>query len=61
MRTERYFVVLDGGMVLLAMLSMNFAHPGYLLGPRRPQPPADYGMKVIGGEGQSESQGSGFA
>ncbi|KAJ7854663.1 RTA1-domain-containing protein [Mycena leptocephala] len=61
MRTERYFIVLDGGMVLLAMLSMNFAHPGYLLGPRRPQPPTEYGMKVIGGERQSESEGFGFA
>ncbi|KAJ7228098.1 RTA1-like protein, partial [Mycena rebaudengoi] len=29
--TELYFNVLDGGMVVLAMFTMNFAHPGFLL------------------------------
>jgi hypothetical protein len=28
-----YFLVLDGGMVTLAIYTMNIAHPGYLLGP----------------------------
>ncbi|KAJ7184984.1 RTA1-domain-containing protein [Mycena filopes] len=46
MHTEVYFNVLDGGMVLLAMFTFNFAHPGRLLGPRRPQPPAEYGVKL---------------
>ncbi|KAJ7476724.1 RTA1-like protein [Mycena latifolia] len=31
--TELYFNVLDGGMVVLAIFTMNFAHPGLLLGP----------------------------
>ncbi|KAI0721809.1 RTA1 like protein-domain-containing protein [Fomitopsis betulina] len=33
MSIERYFDWLDGGMVTLAMFSMNFLHPGQLLGP----------------------------
>ncbi|KAJ7323861.1 RTA1-domain-containing protein [Mycena albidolilacea] len=33
--TEVYFNVLDGGMVILAIFTMNFAHPGRLLGSRR--------------------------
>ncbi|KAJ7503824.1 RTA1 like protein-domain-containing protein [Mycena galericulata] len=36
--TEVYFNVLDGGMVVLAIFTINFAHPGRLLGSRRPQP-----------------------
>jgi hypothetical protein len=32
-RTQVYFLVLDGGMVTLAIYTMNIAHPGYLLGP----------------------------
>ncbi|KAJ7088164.1 RTA1 like protein-domain-containing protein [Mycena epipterygia] len=31
--TEVYFNVLDGGMVTLAIYTMNIAHPGILLGP----------------------------
>ncbi|KAF8878969.1 RTA-like protein, partial [Infundibulicybe gibba] len=30
-KTEVYFNVLDGGMVTLAMFTLNFAHPGLLL------------------------------
>ncbi|KAJ6537635.1 RTA1 like protein-domain-containing protein [Mycena capillaripes] len=30
-RTEVYFNVLDGGMVVLAIFTLNFAHPGVLL------------------------------
>ncbi|KAJ7690839.1 RTA1 like protein-domain-containing protein [Mycena rosella] len=30
-RTEVYFVVFDGGMVVLALFTLNFAHPGRLL------------------------------
>ncbi|KAJ7841200.1 RTA1-domain-containing protein [Mycena olivaceomarginata] len=33
--TEVYFNVLDGGMVILAIFTINFAHPGRLLGSRR--------------------------
>ncbi|KAJ7162969.1 RTA1 like protein-domain-containing protein [Mycena filopes] len=33
--TEVYFNVLDGGMVILAIFTINFAHPGRLLGPKR--------------------------
>jgi hypothetical protein len=29
--TEVYFNVLDGGMVVLAIFTLNFAHPGLLL------------------------------
>ncbi|EPS93213.1 hypothetical protein FOMPIDRAFT_1044241 [Fomitopsis schrenkii] len=32
--TQRYFNWLDGGMITLAMFSLNFFHPGYLLGRR---------------------------
>ncbi|KAJ7195980.1 RTA1-domain-containing protein [Mycena rebaudengoi] len=34
--TEVYFNVLDGAMVVLAIFTMNFAHPGFLL--REPSP-----------------------
>ncbi|OSD07746.1 RTA1-domain-containing protein [Trametes coccinea BRFM310] len=30
--TERYFNVLDGAMIVLAMFTLNFFHPGLLLG-----------------------------
>ncbi|KAJ7152906.1 RTA1-domain-containing protein [Mycena filopes] len=30
-QTERYFDVLDGGMITLAIVTFNIAHPGYLL------------------------------
>ncbi|KAJ6577030.1 RTA1 like protein-domain-containing protein [Mycena vulgaris] len=35
--TEVYFNVLDGGMVVLAIFTLNFAHPGLLLQPK-PRP-----------------------
>ncbi|KAJ6599405.1 RTA1 like protein-domain-containing protein [Mycena sp. CBHHK59/15] len=35
-RTEVYFNVLDGGMVVLAIFTINIAHPGRLLGSQRP-------------------------
>ncbi|KAJ7835394.1 RTA1 like protein-domain-containing protein [Mycena leptocephala] len=31
--SQVYFLVFDGGMVTLAIYTMNIAHPGYLLGP----------------------------
>jgi hypothetical protein len=34
LHTELYFDVLDGGMVILAIFTMNIAHPGRLLGSR---------------------------
>ncbi|KAJ7136318.1 RTA1-like protein [Mycena crocata] len=33
-QTEVYFNVLDGAMVVLAIFTMNIAHPGLLLGPK---------------------------
>ncbi|KAJ6495505.1 RTA1 like protein-domain-containing protein [Mycena vulgaris] len=36
--TEVYFNVLDGGMVILAIFTINFAHPGRLLGEQRRVP-----------------------
>ncbi|KAJ6517097.1 RTA1 like protein-domain-containing protein [Mycena vulgaris] len=32
--TERYFNVLDGGMIALAIFTLNFAHPGVYLAPQ---------------------------
>ncbi|KAF7348771.1 RTA1-like protein [Mycena venus] len=32
--TERYFNVLDGGMITLAIFTLNFAHPGIFLVPQ---------------------------
>ncbi|KAJ7719311.1 RTA1 like protein-domain-containing protein [Mycena metata] len=32
--TERYFNVLDGGMITLAIFTLNLAHPGIFLAPR---------------------------
>ncbi|KAJ7466500.1 RTA1-like protein [Mycena latifolia] len=51
LHTEVYFNVLDGGMVVLAIVSLNLAHPGRLLGSRRPAQPVDYAAKLehIGG------------
>ncbi|KAJ7228097.1 RTA1-domain-containing protein [Mycena rebaudengoi] len=42
--TEVYFNVLDGGMVVLAIFTMNFAHPGFLL---REPPATTYGIKMV--------------
>ncbi|KAJ7679558.1 RTA1 like protein-domain-containing protein [Mycena polygramma] len=39
LHTEVYFNVLDGGMVVLAIYTLNFAHPGRLLGTKRPLQP----------------------
>jgi hypothetical protein len=33
-----YFNVLDGGMVVLAIFTFNFAHPGFLLEPQSRPP-----------------------
>ncbi|KAJ7648938.1 RTA1 like protein-domain-containing protein [Mycena polygramma] len=33
-QTERYFNVLDGGMITLAIFTINFAHPGIFLAPQ---------------------------
>ncbi|KAJ7823450.1 RTA1-domain-containing protein [Mycena leptocephala] len=41
LHTEVDFNVLDGAVVVLAIYSLNVAHPGRLLGTRRPTPPAD--------------------
>ncbi|KAJ7027781.1 RTA1 like protein-domain-containing protein [Mycena alexandri] len=50
LHTEVYFNVLDGGMVVLAILIINFAHPGRLLGSQRPSLPENYaGGKGDGG------------
>ncbi|KAJ7155053.1 RTA1 like protein-domain-containing protein [Mycena filopes] len=32
--TERYFNILDGGMIALAILTLNVAHPGVFLAPK---------------------------
>ncbi|KAJ6476490.1 RTA1-like protein [Mycena vitilis] len=39
LHTEVYFNVLDGGMVVLAIYTLNLAHPGRLLGTKRPLQP----------------------
>ncbi|KAJ7454178.1 RTA1-domain-containing protein [Mycena latifolia] len=54
MRTEVYFNVLDGGMIVLAIFTLNFAHPGRLLGPRRPDPPSEYALKPMNYVGSTE-------
>ncbi|KAJ6468920.1 RTA1-like protein [Mycena sanguinolenta] len=38
MLNELYFNVLDGAMVALALLSLNFGHPGRLMGPPNQNP-----------------------
>ncbi|KAK0460205.1 uncharacterized protein EV420DRAFT_1763121 [Desarmillaria tabescens] len=30
--TQAYFNIFDGAMVILAIYTLNFAHPGYLIG-----------------------------
>ncbi|KAJ7238139.1 RTA1-like protein [Mycena haematopus] len=47
--TEVYFNVLDGGMVILAIFTINFAHPGRLL-----EPPRDKYLT----KAETQSQGS---
>ncbi|KAF8177351.1 RTA1-like protein [Mycena galopus ATCC 62051] len=47
--TEVYFNVLDGGMVVLAIYSLNFAHPGRLLGTRKPGRPVGYPAAKLSG------------
>ncbi|KAJ7155123.1 RTA1-like protein [Mycena filopes] len=46
--TEVYFNVLDGGMVVLAIFTMNFAHPGLLL--RKPPTKDQISMEGLGSE-----------
>jgi hypothetical protein len=54
METEVYFNVLDGGMVVVAIWTLNFAHPGRLMGRKRPEPPAEYALKTMErGSGES--------
>ncbi|KAJ7246443.1 RTA1-domain-containing protein [Mycena rebaudengoi] len=48
--TEVYFNVLDGGMVVLAIFTMNFAHPGFLL---REPPAAAHEIKMVGSRDDS--------
>ncbi|KAJ7268611.1 RTA1-domain-containing protein [Mycena rebaudengoi] len=48
--TEVYFNVLDGGMVVLAIFTMNFAHPGFLL---REPPAATHEIKMVGSRDDS--------
>ncbi|KAJ7108976.1 RTA1 like protein-domain-containing protein [Mycena crocata] len=38
-RTEKYFDILDGAMVVLAIYTLNFAHPGRLMEQPRPTKP----------------------
>ncbi|KAJ7112088.1 RTA1-like protein [Mycena epipterygia] len=45
--TEVYFNVLDGGMVVLAIFTLNFAHPGLLL---QPAPAKTEKMELESGE-----------
>ncbi|KAJ6553408.1 hypothetical protein B0H19DRAFT_1263781 [Mycena capillaripes] len=56
MRTEVYFSVLDGGMVALAVFTLNSAHSGQLMGSRRPVPPKNYGMKLTEYPGTAEAE-----
>ncbi|KAJ7678739.1 RTA1-domain-containing protein, partial [Mycena olivaceomarginata] len=46
--TEVYFNVLDGGMVILAIFTINFAHPGRLLGSRREAYPTKHAHRARG-------------
>ncbi|KAJ7115433.1 RTA1-like protein [Mycena epipterygia] len=57
LHTEVYFNVLDGGMVVLAIICINVAHPGRLLGSRRPAEPANY---KYGGKLEREPAAEGF-
>ncbi|KAJ7115430.1 RTA1-like protein [Mycena epipterygia] len=57
LHTEVYFNVLDGGMVVLAIVCINVAHPGRLLGSRRPAEPANY---KYGGKLEREPPVEGF-
>ncbi|KAJ6551905.1 RTA1-domain-containing protein [Mycena capillaripes] len=40
-QTQVYFNVLDGGMVTLAIYTINIAHPGHLLGPASTDEPSE--------------------
>ncbi|KAJ7082297.1 RTA1-like protein [Mycena epipterygia] len=51
--TEVYFNVLDGGMVTLAIFTMNIAHPGILLGSARDQDREKMPMKEVPGSSGS--------
>ncbi|KAF7378343.1 RTA1-domain-containing protein [Mycena sanguinolenta] len=51
MLNELYFDVLDGGMVALAIISMNLGHPGRLMGPRKPQPRIGKEMEMMSQRG----------
>ncbi|KAJ7121625.1 RTA1-domain-containing protein [Mycena epipterygia] len=47
-QTQVYFNVLDGAMIVLAIFTLNIAHPGLLFGSHRPSP-----VRYEGSENQS--------
>ncbi|KAJ7096974.1 RTA1 like protein [Mycena crocata] len=51
--TEVYFNILDGGMVVLAIYTMNIAHPGLLLGSPKDQDRDRMLMKQLPGSSES--------
>ncbi|KAJ7904195.1 RTA1-like protein [Mycena leptocephala] len=60
MHTEIYFNLFDGGMVILAIFTTNFAHPGRLLGSRRETAKAQQRRRAHATRkhGHTSSQGS---
>lgn len=54
-QTEVYFNVLDGAMVILAIFTMNFAHPGRLLGTPRPEQRPKYGTTMDSGQSSTRT------
>ncbi|KAJ7106695.1 RTA1 like protein-domain-containing protein [Mycena epipterygia] len=54
-QTEVYFNVLDGGMVVLAIFTMNLAHPGRLLGAQRPETRPKYGTRTDSGQSSART------
>jgi hypothetical protein len=60
MHTEVYFNLFDGGMVILAIFTTNFAHPGRLLGSRREAAKAQQRRRAHATRthGHTSSQGS---
>ncbi|KAJ3482333.1 hypothetical protein NLI96_g7048 [Meripilus lineatus] len=60
--TQVYFNVLDGGMIVLAMYTLNISHPGFLLidtpETRRSDDTSDLGLKETKGVAPSPSSSS---
>jgi hypothetical protein len=54
--TQVYFNVLDGAMVTLAIYTLNFAHPGFLLAEPRTRAVSDYPLSV--GDAENKIPGS---